>query len=122
MSQVKEVTFPELIRHQEAYLGQVVRVRANLHNDAGYKSLFVPAGQVKRERLFSEFTDLTNYAACDGVEQVLHEVAGINNWFDGTAEVVVVGRIAILDHFRHNQFGFEIMCVEQAYPVGKSGS
>jgi hypothetical protein len=72
------------------------------------------------EPLLSEFTDLSSYSACDGVEQILHEVAGINNWFDGSASLVVVGRMGTLDHFRRNQFGFEMMCVEEASTVGAS--
>jgi hypothetical protein len=116
--QIKEVPLAELIHNQEAYRGQIVRVRANLHNDAGYKALYAPGAKMEGEPLMSEFTDLSSYAACDGVEQILHEVAGINNWFDGSASVVVVG--GTLDHFRQNQFGFEMMCVEQASAVQAS--
>jgi hypothetical protein len=117
---VKEIAFAKLIRNPEAYRGQIARVRANLHNDAGYKALYAPGAKIEGEALLSEFTDLSSYAACDGVEQVLHEVAGINNWFDGSASVVVVGRMGTLDHFRRNQFGFEMLCVEQAASVGAS--
>jgi hypothetical protein len=118
--QVKELPFAELIRNPEAYRGQIVRVRANLHNDAGYKALYAPGAKMAGAPLLCEFTDLSSYAACDGVEQILHEVAGINNWFDGSASVVAVGRMGTLDHFRRNQFGFEMMCIEQAAFVGAS--
>jgi hypothetical protein len=104
----------DLIHNGNTYRGQIIRVRGNLHNDAGYKSLYPADAIGQTEYLSAEFTDLSSYAACDGVEQILREVAGINNWFDGSASVVVVGRIGSLNHFRDGQTGFEIMCVERA--------
>lgn len=111
---VKEVDLRELIRNGNAYRGQIIRVSGNLHNDSGYKTLFPIGTNGQSEYLSAEFTDLSSYAACDDVEQILHEVAGINDSFDGPARVVVVGRIGDLDHFRHGQTGFEIMCAERA--------
>jgi hypothetical protein len=114
---VKDVNLRELIRNENAYRGQIIRVTGNLHNDAGYKTLYPTGTNGQTEYLSAEFIDLSSYAACDGVEQILHEVAGINNWFDGSAGVVVVGRIGDLNHFRRGQTGFEIMCAERASTV-----
>lgn len=114
---VNDVDLRELIRNGNTYRGQIIRVSGNLHNDAGYKTLFPAGTDGRTEYLLAEFTDLSSFAACDGVEQILHEVAGINNWFDGSARVVVVGRIGALDHFRRGRTGFEIMCAEGASTI-----
>lgn len=111
---VKDVDLRELVRNGNAYRGQIIRVSGDLHNDAGYKMLFPAGTSGQTEYLLAEFRELTSFAACDGVEQILYEVAGINNWFDGSARVVVVGRMGELDHFRHGQTGFEILCAERA--------
>jgi hypothetical protein len=98
--------------------GRLVRVRANLENDAGYISLYAPGPRLEGTRLPAEFNDPASYAACGGVREALHDIAGIGNWCDGSAEVVVVGRVGRLGHFRHGEVGFEIMCVERAKPLG----
>jgi hypothetical protein len=107
----------ELIHNEDTYRGQIIRVRGNIHNDAGYKTLYPTGTNGQSEYLSAEFKDLSSYAACAGIEQILHEVAGINNWFDGSASVVVVGRIGELNHSRQGQTGFEITCVERASTV-----
>jgi hypothetical protein len=117
-AELETVPFYELTANPERLSGRLVRVRANLENDAGYKSLYAPGLKLEGARLMAEFNDPSSYAACDGAKEALHDIAGVNNWFDGAATVVVVGRLGELGHFRRGKFGFEITCVERAYPLG----
>jgi hypothetical protein len=114
MSKVNDVDLRDLVHNENAYRGKILRVGGNLNNDASQLTLYPLGTNGSSGYLLADFTDPSSYAACDGVQQILYEVAGFNNWFDGTASVVVVGRLGELGHFRQGQHGFEIMCVERA--------
>ena len=117
--ELETISFSDLVANPENFKGRIVRVRGNLNNDAGYKSLYAPAPKDEGMHLMAEFNDRSSYSACDGVRKALRDIAGIGHWKkDGSAGVVVVGRLGELDHFWRGKFGFEILCVEQAYPLG----
>ena len=115
------IQFSDLVSDPEPFAGRLVRVRANLENDAGLKSLYAPGPRLEGARLPAEFNDPASYAACGGVREALHDIAGIGNWFDGSAEVVVVGRVGRLGHNRRGEVGFEILCAERADSLGTHG-
>jgi hypothetical protein len=115
---VRDVDLTELIRNQTSYRDQIMRVHANMDNDAGYKWLHPAETTAQSQPFPAEFTDPASIVGCDGVEQILREVAGINDWFDGSASVVLVGRVANLNQIHQGQRGFEIICVERASTVG----
>ena len=118
-SDIKTVAFSALIHNPENYSNQVIRLRAILHNDAGYKSLLDPtAVKGSREQMLTEFAD-PDYDACKGVKKALYEIAGVNNWFDGSADVILIGRLGQFQSgFRSGDSGFVILRVERACPIG----
>ena len=113
-SKVNDVDLRDLIHNETAYQNKILRIAGNLNNDASQLTLYPLGTNGGSDYLLADFIDPSSYAACDGVPQILSEVAGFNNWFDGTASVVVVGRLGDLGHFRQGLHGFQIMCVERA--------
>jgi hypothetical protein len=94
--EILPVTVADLLASPERATGRLVRLRAILHNDAGYKTLYEM--NAPRKRLLTEFSDLKIYGACDGVKEGLHKLAGVESWHDGDAGVVVVGRMGNFDN------------------------
>jgi hypothetical protein len=58
--------------------------------------------------------------SCAGARENLESLAGIDSWYDGTADVVVIGRMGLIANTascRKGEMGFEILCVESVAPV-----
>ena len=114
---IPTVAFCDLLASQQAYAGRLVRVRALLHNDACYWSLYARDCGDGYKAIATAYA--RDVRACDGVRANLESLAGIGYWYDGTADVVVVGRIGGIDDpdsCRQGDSGFEIVCLEQASP------
>src|SRR5438067_13830710 len=50
---IKTVAFSDVVHNPENYSNQIIRLRAILHNDAGYKSLLDPKSIKDGEYLFT---------------------------------------------------------------------
>jgi hypothetical protein len=116
---ITEVPMNQLLGQLSSSSKGIVRVRAILFNDAGQLSL---NDKLSRQNSLSAELANRKLAACRGTERVLHKAAGVENWYDGAAQVVVLGRVGLVDDgFSPAHRGFVILCVEDAVPVKGAG-
>jgi hypothetical protein len=114
---IPTVKIGELLSARTEYEGRLVRVTAYFHNDACYWSIFDGDSRDSANWLAAAYAP--DVSACKGAQRNLNALAGIDSWYDGTAEVVVVGRLGTLenpDSCWRGKHGFEINCLEQAGP------
>lgn len=113
VSPVPLVSICELKNNRAQYEGKVVRVRADFHHDAGLVNLTDHCGTIH-----TGFSDLCK--ACGGAVEALTLHTGFGSWYDGTARVVVFGRIGPLENptLYPDKNGFNIDCLESVEATG----
>lgn len=115
-SEILTVTLCEISANPERYRGRLVRIRAVFHHDAGTIHLFDPCGSGGAARAGVA----ESCGACAGAWKALSIYSGYRTWYDGDADVVVVGRAGRIEgnNFYQGLDGFNVLCLERAGPAG----
>ncbi len=114
----QDVGFCDLKKNPKLYENRLLRIRAHLLHDSGYLSLsdqscyennssVIPAGLGR------------DFAVCWGKQRALQMYTGLGTWYDGAAEVTLVGRYGEMDEknqFRTGRQGITILCLEKVAP------
>ncbi len=82
--------FCEVKNNLDFYRGKVVRVRAAFHHDAGQVNLFDDA--CPNVALHAGLADVCQ--SCVGGRKALTIYSGFRTWYDSTARVVILGKLA----------------------------
>ena len=112
------VRVSDVAAHPNDFVERPVRMAAVLDNDAGYKFLVDPEEFVSNDGsragwVHAEFQPFKDCKGCTGTMEALRRLAGVNNWFDGSAKVVVLATWGTLDGFRRGEQGLQILCIEK---------
>ena len=115
-SEIPSISICEVKSNLEHYRGKIFRVRAAFHHDAGFVNLADEACPS-----VAIHVGLSNsFESCAGARKALTIYSGFGTWYDSTAKVVVVGSVGRLENptLFENNAGFNILCLEEAAPVG----
>jgi hypothetical protein len=107
-SELPRVSVCELASSRENLARKMVRVTARFQNDAG--QLFLKDGICSVRTGFAPPTQ-----ACQGARRRLEVACGVDQWYDGSASVQVVGSIGTVpdDNYFKGEEGFTISCLEK---------
>jgi hypothetical protein len=115
---LQDVNLCELKKNPEHYENRVFRMRASLGHDSGYLSLFERA-------CYENYTSTvpaglgSDFAVCWGKQRALQMYTGLGTWYDGAAEVTLVGRYGEINdknQFQTGRQGITILCLEKVAP------
>lgn len=117
-NQLQQVSFCDLKRVPKLYENRVFRIRASLEHDSGHLSF---SDQACYENNFSVIPAGLGpgLAVCWGKQRALQMYTGLGTWYDGAAEVTLVGRYGEINdksQFQTGRQGITILCVEKVAP------
>jgi hypothetical protein len=110
------VSLCDLTKNTDQFRGKLVRVQAAFHHDSGLVSLSDDTCGVDG-RMHAGFSN--SFESCAGTMKALKIYSGFKTWYDSTANVVVIGRVGLLENptlFDDGKDGFNIDCLERVSP------
>ena len=114
--EIPSVTVCELTAGPALYRGRMVRVKAMFYHDAGHVDLH---DETCGGRVHAGLSNI--YESCAGTRKALKMYSGFGTWYDSAASVVVVGSLGRLEDatlYDDGNDGFNLVCLEQAEPIG----
>ena len=116
-SEIPTVRICELRENFDQYRGKLVQVHALFHHDAGQVTL-IDIGCAPNSAIHAGLSD--SCASCAGARKALTVYTGFGSWYDGTARVMVLGRVGRLENptLFPDDNGFNIDCIETVAPLG----